>query len=625
MIIERSKTLIKTQNYKHNVEALMNLCHKGMCFMQIVKADAYGHGATEIAKLAIELGCTSLGVANAAEGVILRSAGIKADIILLSPSLINEIDTIIEYDLIPAIGNDIDFLNALNAKASKKIKVHINIDTGMHRAGLNHKKAVDFINNFACNNLEIEGVFTHFSASEADKEFSLNQIKKFDDVIKKLKQKPKYIHVANSGGVIAGLNSQYANLVRLGIASFGVYTNKNQVQKISLKAVMEFKSVVSSINYAEAGSFIGYNQTYKVNKNTKYAILPIGYADGYDFMLSNKAKVFINNKLCDVVGRISMDMTAIDVTDIDKIKIGDEALLISDIKSETRAENIVKSFGGSAYELLCQVGRRAKRFYSNQGKNYQVQPLSTREFIASHYSNDKLNNVIETAIEQRMNASELSQIIYSEVLKNMFVQADKDIAYRKNFEHVIRFFDSETSEYFEVETEIYYKKVLKTPEFIVACANNPLELQKYFLNPKIEYRWLLESNFELNTNSFEVTSVKVNEHNLNINAQNNGKVLSFKCKLDLLQNLVGKEVNYTIKTKTLYPKNSHQLAVYINEITKGVQVRFEYPKSIKKVEVNPIFAGKNRYPKLSYNNNAVTVLLEKNEWVFPQSGIVFSY
>ncbi len=621
---ERSWTEINLTNFEQNLNELKKFMPAGTDFMQIVKADAYGHGAFEISRKAIHCGATFLGVANVQEGMLLRYQGIDTPILILSPSLESEIGLILENDLIPTISS-LEFAQTLNEKTTKKIGIHINIDTGMGRSGIHFKQALTTISKIQqLANLTIEGIFSHFSAAENDADYSKLQSERFKGILDELDIKPKYVHIANSSGVITS-QDDYSNLVRLGLLSYGVYTDPSLINKISLKPVMTFKSRIGQIKTAEKDESIGYNRTYITPDKMKYAILPVGYADGYDFMLSNKGKVLINDKLCDVIGKISMDMIAVDVTELNA-NVGDEVVLLGNEHEAIQAENLTSLYNGSSYEILCQVGRRAKRYYFENGKMIASSPLLRRDFVSFDYSDDKLNTVIETAIEQRLQSKEISSLIYSDILKRFFTERDRDIHYRRNFKHSIEFSEHNRKgleSYYLTNTTLTFTKQLQNDHFYVACANSEKLLEKYFLRKDMEYRWLLDNKLEANL--FDVTSAKINDIDLYHEMKLKDDCLEIRCHHPQLKELVGKEVEFSISTQTFYPKDSHQLSVYLIEMTQGVEISFVYGKILKNVEAVPIFSGRSKFPQIKENKGSITISSQPEEWVFPTSGVVFVY
>ncbi len=618
---DRSWTEINLANYSHNLQQFRKIIPAHQKIMQIVKADGYGHGAFQIAKEAEKNGINFLGVANQDEGALLRYQGIKLPILILSPSLEDEIPSLIENNLIPTIFS-LDFAKKLNSISDKPIKAHINIDTGMGRSGFNSDKYSEI--NYIYNNLEnieIEGVFSHFASSENDFKYTEKQKDIFYQILDKLDFSPKFIHLSNSSGAIT-INTEKCNLVRIGLLAYGVYTDSFIKEKIDLKPVMSFKTRISQIKTAKTGQSIGYNQTYIAPKDITYAILPVGYADGYDFLLSNKGEVEINHKSASVIGKISMDMTAIDISGLE-CKVGDEVTLLGDTIPEIRAENIVRKYNGSAYELLCQIGRRAKRYYHYNGEIIDSSPLLRRDFFSADFSDVKLNNIIESAIQQRMQSKQMAELLYSEILKQYFIESDNDIHYRRNFKHKIIIKEStDFPEYYQVHTDLSFKKILNSDYFLVACANSEENLEKYFKRKDVEYRWLLDEKFKLDTNSFSVSNLCINSINLSHEISIKSDCMEIYCTAPELKDLIGKEVQFSISTRTYYPKNAKQLSVYIIEMTKGVEITLESKIENLSIEAVPIFSGKNKFPKIEKSAISTTITSDEH-WVFPTSGVVF--
>lgn len=626
---DRSWTEINLDNFAHNLNELKSFLPENTAFMQIVKADAYGHGAFEIAQVAIREGAAFLGVANAEEGALLRYQGITLPILILSPSLAPEIPIILENELVCTI-SDIGFADALHVAAldaGKVAKVHVKLDTGMHRNGFpieETERVFDIISEL--KGLFIEGIYSHFAASESDMEFTMQQVQLFVNALKELPRRPEYIHISNSAAALT-IHIPYANMVRFGLLSYGVYSNPDYETRVELKPVMTFKTKISLLKNLVPGDSVGYNRTYTAESHMKIAILPVGYADGYDFMLSNKSNVEINLQSCRVLGKISMDMIAIDVSQISDVQVGQEVVLIGTERNELRVEHLVSLYGGNAYELLCQVGRRAKRYYYENGELISSSPLLRRDFVSHDFSDQKLSTIIESALSQRLQSKELSNLIVHDILKMFFFNKDKDVHYRQNFEHEITFSESkekELKDYFLTETRLTYNKVLENDYFIVACANNSKTLDKYFRRLDVEYRWLIDENFSLNEDRFMVTSVKVNDLDLEVTRQLKDGCMEIHCTHPQLINMIGEEVKFSISTRTYYTKKSHQLSIFINDLTCGVSVRFCYPPSLK-VEAIPIFAGQNKFPKMDIEENAIRVYSNQNEWIFPLSGVVFTY
>jgi len=648
---ERSWVEIDLSALQNNLQTLKNYLQSNQNFMMIVKADAYGHGASEISRVAIENGAIYLGVANPEEGRLLRIQGCKAPIMVLSPSLTSEIAIILENELTTSV-SELDFAKALNREAAKlgcKAIVHLKADTGMHRSGVDWQDFLALYTKVSrLNNLVIEGVFSHFASSESDVEFCQIQEARFYQLTDQLPVRPKYIHINNSHALLNGFGAK-SNLVRLGIVVYGITATKQVIESVAtdilsvernaanrtatdgtsaatrFQPVMTFKTTLSQIKTIRKGETVGYNRSWIAKTDGLYGILPVGYADGYDFLLSNCGLVMLKGQLCKVIGRISMDMICIDLNDVESPAIGDVATMLGGDNASLHAENLVANYGGNPYELLCQVGRRAKRFYYIKGKLLHSTPLSRRDFVPDDFSDSKLNQIIESAIAQRLQSSEIGELIYREILRNFFYNKDKDIHYRHNFHHEITFSDSLNVGYFKAATTLSFSKVLQNEYFIVACASSDEVLRRYFKRSDVEYRWLMDNAIELDTESFVVSSVMVNNLVLKTEIRHVNGCLEIKCFHPQLSKLTGQMADFTINTQTLYPKASHQFSVFISELTRGVDIAFHYPPELDNVECVPVFSGQDKYPAITRKDGLIRLSSQPDEWVFPISGVVFAY
>lgn len=624
-IHERSWVEIDLAAFRQNLVFLKSFLQPGQDFLQIVKADAYGHGAKEIAEAALAEGAVYLGVANSEEGKLLRIQGIDARILILSPSLPEEIDEIIKYDLDPAV-SDIVFAKNLAESAriaETDVRIHLKIDTGMHRSGIRLEDALNLYHEITgLHNLVVEGVFSHFSSAESDSIFSSLQEEQFAALIAKLPEKPRYIHLSNSAGTIGGFG-KICNLARFGIFSFGVDTVGGYSARLA--PAMSFKSTLSQVKTVLAGESVGYNRDWRAPKDGKYGILPIGYADGYDFLLSNKGKVLVQNNICQVIGRVSMDMITIDLSEVPNARVGDIVTLLGANEPELRAEALAGIYQGSPYELLCQVGRRARRYYKSRDHILHSAPIARRDFIAADFGNSKLNQIISSALAKRLESAEIGDLIYKEILRSFFFNKDRDVHYRRSFAHEISFSTMNNAAFYQAKTRLSYRKILGNNYFVVACATSDESLRRYFMRTDVEYRWLLDAALDPGSEHFKVDSVKINGFELFTQMNLSEDSLEIRCSHPKLDALIGTEVEFEISTTTLYPKNSHQLSVFISELTQGVQISFLFPEELSHVEPVRIFSGQEKNPPIIREENRITLKTEASEWVFPLSGVVFTY
>lgn len=359
---------INLSAFEFNFNQVKRLVGDGTKIMAVVKANAYGHGAIEISKLAVSLGADYLGVAIPEEGIELRKNGIYAPILVFTPAFEHQLELFFKYELTPAITSLDEAIrfNSLSEKFGKKIKCHIKVDTGMGRIGVNYKDAFEFIRKiyYEFKNLYIEGVYTHFATSdEKDKSFAHLQFERFTGLIKELRSAGINIplkHCANSGAIL-DMPETYLDMVRPGIMLYGYYPSLEVLNKIELKPVMSLKSKIAFIKEIEPGTSISYGRRFIAKEKTKIATIPIGYADGYRRSLTNLGKVEIKGKLFPVVGTVTMDQIMVDVGLNTDVKVGDDVILFGN--ENLTAWDVAKLLGTIPYEICCNVSTRVPRIY----------------------------------------------------------------------------------------------------------------------------------------------------------------------------------------------------------------------------------------------------------------------
>ncbi|MCR5608196.1 MAG: alanine racemase [Lachnospiraceae bacterium] len=344
--------------------------------MAIIKADGYGHGSVAIAKTIDEL-VGAYGVATVEEAIELRKAGINKMILILGVTHRKQYDLIIKYDISQTVFKYEDArLLSLEAKnQGKTAKIHIKLDTGMGRIGykINDESIDEIVKISKLDNINIEGIFTHFAcADEKDKTSANKQLALYDEFVNKLSSKGVEIpikHVSNSAGII---DMPYANkdIVRSGISTYGLYpSDEVDKERLKLEPAMSIKSYITYIKTLEAGYGISYNSTYVTNKTTKIATVPVGYADGFPRQLSSKGRVLINGQYAPIIGRICMDQFMVDVTDIEDVKEFDEVVIVGKSKDKyISVEEQAKLSGSFNYEFVCDIGKRIPRVYFRNNK-----------------------------------------------------------------------------------------------------------------------------------------------------------------------------------------------------------------------------------------------------------------
>ncbi len=358
-------------NLKHNIDEFKRIIPTTTKIMAVVKANAYGHGIVETSTFLNSIGIDNFAVATLEEGMILRKHNINGNILILGYTDIQNLEYVIKYDLIQTIV-DYDYAKKINSlNLCDKLKCHVKINTGLNRIGENYKNIDKFLEIFKMENLNILGCFTHLAVADSlDKDdiiFTENQVKNFYDCINSIKSygyNTGKLHIQNTYGTLnyPKLNCDY---VRLGIGMYGIYntdTHKNTSKtNINLKPILQVKAKISTVHELSKNDFVSYGRTFRSDKNMNIAIVPIGYADGYPRILSNKdAVVLINNHYAKIIGRICMDQLVIDVTDIPDVKCGDIATLIGS-EDEICVEHISAKSGTIANELLCRLGDRLPR------------------------------------------------------------------------------------------------------------------------------------------------------------------------------------------------------------------------------------------------------------------------
>jgi len=373
---------VNLDNIAHNVKEIRRITDKKAEIMGVVKADAYGHGVMEVTRTLLDNGVTRLAVSMLDEAIQLRQNGIQVPILILSYTDPIRAEEIILYDVTQTVFSH-DLAKALSdaaVKHNRNVKIHIKIDTGMTRVGFmpGYSAVKNVVQISKLPGIIIEGLFTHFaSADETDKAYTYMQFERFMSIVSELNRIGVYIpvkHVCNSAGLIE-FPEMHLNMVRPGIALYGLYpSDEVDKTKIELRPAMSMKANVILVKDVEKDTCISYGRIFKTCRSSKIATIPIGYADGYTRLLTNKGKVLLNGQLASIVGKICMDQCMVDITDIEgDVNVGDEAVLIGKQQdNEIKVEDLAKSVGTINYELVSIIGKRIPRVYLKEGKIYNV-------------------------------------------------------------------------------------------------------------------------------------------------------------------------------------------------------------------------------------------------------------
>ncbi len=363
---ERTWKEIDLKALKHNLDALTSIMPNDCKMMAILKANAYGHDIYETSKALQSYGVDAFAVATVNEGVLVRSFGIKGTILVLGYTCPSRASDLNEYSLSQCVF-DKDYAVALNNQ-NKNVSVHIAIDTGMHRLGIRYDDIEAIKTIYSLPHLSVDGVFSHLCVSDSSKqddiEYTNKQISCFNkslSIILREGLEIKTKHIQGSYGLInySQLNCDYA---RIGISLYGIDSENGINKKIDLdlKPVLSLKTKVIQLRDLPCGEPVSYGRTFITQRNSKIAVLPVGYADGYPRSLScGKGRVLIKGKFAPIVGRVCMDQLMIDVTDIDNVCVDDIVTLIGvDGDNKITAEEVAENAGTITNELLSCLGSR---------------------------------------------------------------------------------------------------------------------------------------------------------------------------------------------------------------------------------------------------------------------------
>ena len=341
--------------------------------MAVVKANAYGHGTVECARRLANEGADWFGVALPEEGIELRSAGIVQPILCLAGFWNGQAAACIQHRLIPVVYH-VDMVETLDQAANAAgviANVHVKIDTGMGRLGVRFDQLVDFVDSLKrFKNVRLDGLMTHFAAADdlSCKPLTEGQLQRFDDAVQVFQDRGydlNYRHLANSAAIF-GQPAAWGNMVRPGGVLYGLWRDilPPLSEEPNLRAVMSLRSRITLLKWVPQGETIGYGCTFEASRKTLVATLPVGYDDGYMRGLSNRGHVIVRGSFAPVVGRISMDLTLIDVTNVPGVEFGDEVTLFG-VRGDLTipAEDLAKIVGTLSYEVTCGIGERVPRVY----------------------------------------------------------------------------------------------------------------------------------------------------------------------------------------------------------------------------------------------------------------------
>ncbi|WP_120973002.1 alanine racemase [Helicobacter pylori] len=376
MLKRASFVEVNTASLRHNFSAVKSIVPKDACVMAVVKANAYGVGAIKASEIFLQEGANYLGVATLDEALELRSHFSQTPILILGYSPNTNASMLIDNDLSAMVFSleQAEVFSQMALKAKKRLKVHLKIDTGMHRLGLEPNfKSIETIKKIrALKGLEVEGIFTHLSNADAKiKTHAKNQMKAFNAFLEQLldqKIEFQYRHAYNSAGILSlcnGNENRFLNLYRPGIMLYGFYPSNGMKESCPtiLKNVISLKAQIVQIRSVKKGEFIGYGEHFYTNEETLVGVLALGYADGLARALGNRIQVVINNQSAPLIGKVCMDQCFVKLNNI-QAKEGDEVILFGDKSAKANdASEIAALLNTIAYETISTLSKRLERVY----------------------------------------------------------------------------------------------------------------------------------------------------------------------------------------------------------------------------------------------------------------------
>ena len=369
MQYRRTSAFVDLEAIRHNIREHQRIIGPRSQLMAVVKADGYGHGAIPVLNEAVKQGVRWAGVSSAEEAIELREAGVTIPVLLMGGWYPEAIPAFLSHQIIPSLYS-LELAQELNKqalKANRRLKVHLKLETGMGRLGLNETQLVKLLNQLDdLEGLEIDGVFSHLSsADEDDQAFSLLQLASFEKLVGMINQvRPvPWKHIANSAGTFRNAEKNM-DLYRLGISMYGQPTSSAASGMLHLKEALTWKTAIAHLQSHPANTPISYNRTFQTQRESVIATLCVGYADGYSRHLSNNGYVLVKGRRAPIVGRVCMDMTMIDVTDIKDVELHDEVVLIGKQGTDYISATEMASWIGTInYEVVCAISKRVPRIY----------------------------------------------------------------------------------------------------------------------------------------------------------------------------------------------------------------------------------------------------------------------
>ena len=362
-----------------NIRKLKTAAGPGVKVLAMVKAQGYGCGAEMVSRVALENGAEVLGVATVAEALSLRKSGLRCPILIFGRPADAELETVVQEELLQTVF-DLAFVRQLDSwarKYDKNVKVHLNVDTGMGRVGIPPCEIAGFLEGFAsCPNLILEGAFTHFAVADSDRLFTREQVEMFREALQKIRDSGypiPLVHVANTAALL-GRCCETFDMVRPGISIYGLYGSAVVSRELCLEEVVSLKATVVHVKRVPPGTSVSYCRQFIACRETTIATIGAGYADGVPFRLARDGHLLIHGRRFPIAGRVTMDMTMVDLGDYPDVRVGDEAVIIGQSgRTSISVAEVAQKAGTIEHEILCGIGPRVPRVYVRNGQVVCVQ------------------------------------------------------------------------------------------------------------------------------------------------------------------------------------------------------------------------------------------------------------
>jgi alanine racemase len=377
---------VNLDRFAANLRAIRAHIGPGREILLVAKADSYGHGAADMAAAAEREGVTQLGVATLHEGMQLRRSGSRLPIMAMSPLLSGEIPEAVRHGIDPSVC-DLSFARALSdeaVQAERAVRFHVEVDTGMGRTGVHLDEAEAFLAEAcALPGLRLASVYTHFpDADAADPSFAREQVRRFRELLDRLEARglrPPRAHAANSAGTV-NLPEALFDWVRVGLIAYGLQPGPGPAGpgagRLPLAPVMSFRSRLVQVRDMPAGSTVSYARKFRAPRAFRMGVVPVGYGHGYSWLLSGRGHMLVGGRRVPILGRVTMDLTMVDLSDVADARVGDEVVLFGEQGGASLpVEEVAAGSETLAYEILCTIGKRVTRLYVRRDHPVRVSTL----------------------------------------------------------------------------------------------------------------------------------------------------------------------------------------------------------------------------------------------------------